>query len=64
MNREHTALQRPISDDRDTWHTYWKTQGQSWRTEPEIAEERQAQLSEYRAVVPDIQKRHLSFQRH
>jgi uncharacterized protein YjbI with pentapeptide repeats len=56
MNREQTTLQRPITVDRDIWHTYWKAQGQSWRTEPEIAEERQGQLAEYCAVVPDIQK--------
>jgi uncharacterized protein YjbI with pentapeptide repeats len=56
MDREHTTLQRPITDDRDAWHTYWKAQGQSWRTEPEIGEERQAQLAECCAVVPNIQK--------
>lgn len=56
MDREHTSLQRPVTDDRDNWHTYWKTQSQSWRIEPEIAQERQSQLSEYRAVVPDIQR--------
>lgn len=45
MDREHTTLQRPITDDRDAWYTYWEAQGQSWRTEPEIGEERQAQLA-------------------
>src|SRR6266480_4425514 len=61
MRHELPSLQRPITDDRDAWHTYWKAQGQSWRTEPEIAEERQAELVEYRAVVPDIQKGNYPF---
>src|SRR5207247_7026373 len=56
MDQEHASLQRPITDDRETWHIYWKARGHSWRIEPEIAEERQAQLSEYRTIVPDIQR--------
>jgi hypothetical protein len=56
MSQELASLQRPTTDDRDAWYAYWKIQGQSWRTEPEIDEKRQAQLAEYRAIVPDIQR--------
>jgi hypothetical protein len=56
MNRELTSPQRPITDDRDAWNAYWVANDQSWRTEPEIDEERQVYLSEYRAIVPDIQR--------
>src|SRR6266571_1736091 len=50
------ALQRPTSDDRSAWQVYWKEQGQSWRTEPEIDEERQKFLTERRCIVPDIKQ--------
>ncbi len=56
MDQEHPSLQYPIPDDQDAWHIYWKARGQSWRIEPEIAEERKAQLSEYRTIIPNIQK--------
>lgn len=56
MAQELTLLQRPTTNDRDAWHTYWKAQGQSWRTEPEIDEKRQIKLAEHRAIVPDIKK--------
>jgi len=32
---------RPGTNDRDAWLSYWREQGQSWRTEPEIDHERQ-----------------------
>jgi uncharacterized protein YjbI with pentapeptide repeats len=48
---------RPVShDDREGWQAYWAVQGMPWRTEPEIAEERQRYLAERRAVNPDIEK--------
>ena len=35
-------------------NTFWADQGQPWRTEPEIAAERQAQLAARRAITPDV----------
>jgi len=37
-----------------TWQAYWTAQGMPWRTEPEIATERQRYLDARRAVPPDI----------
>jgi uncharacterized protein YjbI with pentapeptide repeats len=34
-------------------NTFWAERGQPWRTEPEIAPERQAELAARRATVPD-----------
>jgi uncharacterized protein YjbI with pentapeptide repeats len=48
--------ERPTTDDRDAWSTYWVAQGISWRTEPEIDEERQHYLAERRALQPDIER--------
>lgn len=48
--------QRPTTDDRDAWRAYWTTLEMPWRTEPEIDEQRQAFLTERRAVTPDIEK--------
>jgi hypothetical protein len=46
------ALQeRPATDDRDAWYTYWKSLGMSWRREPEIGAERQVFLDERRRTV-------------
>jgi uncharacterized protein YjbI with pentapeptide repeats len=48
---------RPTTDDRDAWHAYWIAQGEPWRTEPEIASERQRELAERRDTIkPDIAK--------
>jgi uncharacterized protein YjbI with pentapeptide repeats len=54
--RQITALQRPANDDKEAWKAYWKAQGQLWRTEAEIHQERQKELKERRAIVPDIEK--------
>jgi uncharacterized protein YjbI with pentapeptide repeats len=35
-------------------NTFWADQGQPWRTEPEIAAERQAKLAARRAITPDV----------
>lgn len=48
--------QRPRDSDPENWKEYWKSQGMSWRTEPEIDADRQAYLAERRAVRPDISK--------
>ena len=50
------VAQRPAKDDKEAWKDYWKEQGQLWRTEPEIDEERQKILAERLAIKPDIQQ--------
>ena len=50
--KQALTSQRPANDDRETWKTHWKIQGQSWRTEPEIEEERQKYLAERRSIAP------------
>ena len=44
------ALQRPAHEDTEAWKTYWKAQGEPWRTEPEIEPERQKYLAERRSI--------------
>ncbi len=48
--------QEPPVHDREAWCAYWEAQGQPWRTEPEIDAERQAFLTERRAIRPTIQE--------
>lgn len=50
------AASLPAPDDRDGWRAHWQTQGQLWRTEPEIDQKRQKELTQYRAIVPDSEK--------
>lgn len=50
------TLPRPAPDDREEWKKYWTTQGQPWRTEPEIDEEQQKYLAARRAIQPDIEQ--------
>src|SRR5438477_4956582 len=49
-----TPASRPDDDDRNGWHVYWQSQGQPWRTEPEIDLKRQAELDQRRAIVLNI----------
>src|SRR5438270_929758 len=51
-----SSLLRPPTNNRKAWKAYWKTQGQLWRTEPEIDVEREAYLAERRAITPDIEQ--------
>src|SRR5947209_4371370 len=51
-----TASQRPANDNKEAWRAYWEAQGQSWRTEPEIDEERQKFLNERRSITPHIEQ--------
>jgi hypothetical protein len=44
------TLQHPVNDDEEAWKTYWKEQGQLWRTEPEIDLERKKYLAERREI--------------
>jgi uncharacterized protein YjbI with pentapeptide repeats len=48
--------QQSPADDREAWSVYWKERGQPWRTEPEIDINRQQELAQRRAIVPDIQQ--------
>jgi uncharacterized protein YjbI with pentapeptide repeats len=48
------APPHPATNDREDWRTYWAAQGMPWRTEPEIAEERQRILVERRTVQPNM----------
>jgi uncharacterized protein YjbI with pentapeptide repeats len=57
--RDHPVQEpsgRPVPEGFSAWPDYWKAQGLSWRTEPEIGHVRQAYLTERRAVKPDIQQ--------
>jgi uncharacterized protein YjbI with pentapeptide repeats len=42
--------------DAETWKAYWKVQGQPWRTEPIIDEERQQRLLSYSQAGVDIER--------
>jgi uncharacterized protein YjbI with pentapeptide repeats len=46
----------PANDDAEAWKAYWKQQGQIWRTEPEISQERQEYLAERRNTEPDYKQ--------
>ena len=48
--------------DKQNWRMYWKTQGQRWRTEPEISKERQQELSHRRTLIPDLEQDTYPFQ--
>ncbi len=54
--KQASAIQRPLSNDPEAWNAYWEAQGQEWRTEPEIDEERQKYLDERRSITPDIEQ--------
>jgi uncharacterized protein YjbI with pentapeptide repeats len=45
-----------VTDDRAAWRIWWRSQGQNWRIEPEIGQERQALLTERRAIAPDVSR--------
>src|SRR5579884_1287773 len=47
---------RPATNDPEAWKAYWEAQGQSWRTEPEIDNERQSYLEHQRMIRPDVEK--------
>jgi len=54
--KQALAVQRPTNVDTEAWKAYWKVQGQSWRTEPEIDTQRQAFLDERRSIIPDVEQ--------
>ena len=51
---EVEVVQRPMLQDAAAWQAYWTAQGQGWRTEPEIAAERQAYLRTCLSIIPDL----------
>ncbi len=55
-NGQVSTTRRPTTKDQEAWIFYWQTQGQFWRSEPEIDSERQKYLAERRAIVPDIEQ--------
>lgn len=55
-DRQVITLQRPITSDSEMWKAFWEAQGQPWRTEPDIDVERQAFLTERRAIAPNIKE--------
>src|SRR5438270_13052856 len=50
-----STLRPTTNDDKKSWIVYWKSQGQPWRTEPEIDMKRQKYLTERRNITPDIE---------
>jgi len=54
--KQASTLQRPPTSDSGVWEVFWEAQGQSWRSQPEIDEERQKHLTERRSVKPDIEQ--------
>jgi len=59
MSKEYTTrsstLHRLTTNQDEAWKGYWQSQGQPWRTEPEIDAQRQRYLAERRALEPDIE---------
>src|SRR2546421_3493043 len=55
-NGQVSTLQRPTTEDPVAWKTYWETQGQAWRTEPEISTERQKFLKERLSIIPNLKQ--------
>ncbi len=56
--QDHPASSMSPSNphDAETWKAYWKEQGQPWRTEPIIDEERQQRLLSYSQGGVDIER--------
>ncbi|HUY76510.1 MAG TPA: pentapeptide repeat-containing protein [Ktedonobacterales bacterium] len=48
------AEQQPRPTTDDAWRAYWQARDQPWRTQPEIAPNRQTYLAERRAIPPDF----------
>ena len=55
--------QHPAIHDSDKWQAFWAKQGQAWRTEPAITAERQAELTAYLSVTPDVERGVYPFRR-
>ncbi len=46
----------------EQWRTYWESEGQPWRREPEIDRQRQVELAQKRTIVPNIKQGIYPFQ--
>ncbi len=49
-------MRHPVNGGLEAWRTYWVAKGQSWRTRPEIDEERQRDLVQRLTTMPSIEK--------
>ncbi len=47
---------RPSLNTAEQWRAYWEAQGQPWRKEPEIDQQRQAALAQRRDIVPNVKQ--------
>jgi uncharacterized protein YjbI with pentapeptide repeats len=57
MNSDVSTLSSPVSATAySSWHEHWLARQQPWRTEPEIAPSRQAELRRCLEIVPDIEQ--------
>jgi len=61
VNRPTTQFSRPSPHDHEAWPTYWRTQNQPWRTEPEIDSKRQKYLAQRCSISPDVKQGIYSF---
>jgi hypothetical protein len=63
MNSDVSTISSPVSaSPYGSWHEYWLARQQPWRTEPEIAPPRQAELRRCLEIVPDIEQGRYPFQ--
>ena len=52
-----STIIRPLTDDINDWKAYWNDHGEPWRTEPEIAPDRQQELAVRRDTIqPNIEQ--------
>lgn len=56
INYLPNRLHPPTIGNRDAWSAYWRAQNQPWRTEPEIDTKRQEELTQHRAILPDVKQ--------
>lgn len=54
MRDESRDSNQAVPDGFESWNAYWTAQGMSWRTEPEIDEERQQFLAARHAIDTDV----------
>ncbi len=56
INHLSALPQRPTASDSEAWRIYWSSQGQPWRTRPEIDEQRREKLAQYLAIATDVER--------
>src|SRR5260370_37911673 len=52
---QHPVVQQPMAHDKAAWRAWWAERGQPWRSEPEIATERRAELEKRLLIVADVE---------